>query len=649
MGKIKELRQDIIEQIAAGEVVENPSSVVKELIENSIDAGANRIFVEIEDGGKSLIRITDDGSGMTKDDAALSIKRHATSKIDGLADLFNIKSLGFRGEALAAISSVSKFEIITKTDYAMEGAKVKVADGEVSVDSAACPKGTTIVVKDLFYNTPARKKHLRTNSSEASKISEILVKYALTNPLIYFRLTVDGKQVINSPNTASMTNNIVDIYGNDIAKELLEVDYKDETYNIKGYISKPSYSRSDKDLINIFVNGRYVKNKTINDAVYDSYHTLLHSQRYPFALLQIFVEPSRLDVNIHPNKLKIKIEQEGKLYEVLFDVVRNTLRNNDILSTTENTQDAKKTQQKLDSESENDQETKLENNSYKIKESVKRYPVSSDLQSTFSEPEKNNISENLTETQTEKDLEKISETARDGSEANEIKLDNTKNESEIRNSISEHSEKIENGSRMIDTSSQENRKMKVLGQIARTYILIETNSGLTIMDQHAAHERILFDKILNDSRSMKIGKQELLSPIELSLSLRETSAIESNKGFLRQFGLELENFGGGSYILRTVPVVFRKTQDKEFLLNLVTDILNHAKINSLDKMKHEVVSTMSCKAAIKAGDELTNEQMKEIVSGFFALDMSYTCPHGRPIVIELTIDELEKKFKRKGF
>ena len=237
MGKIKELRQDIIEQIAAGEVVEDPSAVVKELVENSIDANSNKIFIEIQEGGKNLIRITDDGSGMTKDDAVLSVKRHATSKIEGLSDLFNIQTLGFRGEALSAISSVSKFEIITKTDYAVEGVKVKMSDGETNSESVACPKGTTIVVKDLFYNTPARKKHLRSNASEASKITDIITKYSLTNPLIYFRLTIDGKQVINSPNTASMINNIVDIYGNDIAKELPEIDFKDENYNIKGYIS----------------------------------------------------------------------------------------------------------------------------------------------------------------------------------------------------------------------------------------------------------------------------------------------------------------------------------------------------------------------------------------------------------------------------
>ena len=644
MGKIKELRQDIIEQIAAGEVVEDPSSVVKELIENSIDAGANRIFVEIEEGGKSLIRITDDGSGMTKDDVSLSIKRHATSKISGISDLFNIHTLGFRGEALAAISSVSKFEIITKTDYAMEGTKLKVVDEDTSLETVASPKGTTIVVKDLFYNTPARKKHLRTNNSEASRVTDIITKYALVNPLIYFRLTIDGKQVLNSPNTASLINNIVDIYGNDIAKELLEVDYKDENYNIKGFVSKPSFSRSDKDLMNVFINNRYVKNKTITDAVYDAYHTLLHSQRYPFAMLQIFIDPVKLDVNIHPNKMKIKIEQEGKLYEVIFDLVRATLKNNDILSKqnkdhytkneddlSENNKENKEEQDKLIKKADSNEieETKSNINRKTLKEQVHKYPINTDEQSTI-------YNDNVA-------------ASKESEDTKESLLDNAVDEKEIRASLEQSSIINENGDKVIDTSNQNVKKMKLLGQITRTYILVETISGLTIIDQHAAHERILFDKILTESRSMKFGKQELLKPVELSLSVRETSAVESNKGILREFGLELENFGGGTYILRTVPVIFKKTQSREFLENLISDLLNHAKINSLDKMKHEIISTMACKAAIKAGDELTNEQMKEIVSEFFALDMSYTCPHGRPVVIEVSIPELEKRFKRTGF
>ena len=649
MGKIKELRQDIIEQIAAGEVVEDPSSVVKELVENSIDAGANRIFIEIEEGGKSLIRITDDGSGMTKDDAALSIKRHATSKITGISDLFNIKTLGFRGEALAAISSVSRFEIVTKTDYGMEGTRVKVMDGEIQVDTVACPKGTTIIVKDLFYNTPARKKHLRTNNSESLKISEIITKYALVNPLIYFRLSIDGKQTINSPNTASSINNIVDIYGNDIAKELLEVNYKDENYNIKGFISKPSFSRSDKDLMNVFINNRYVKNKTITDAVFDAYHTLLHSQRYPFAMLQIFIEPTKLDVNIHPNKMKIKIEQEGKLYEVIFDVVRDTLKNNDILSKEDISKENKTesdTQSSLSTDSK--PENRLNESSEKYTR-AKRYPLVSGTQETFSSNEFSNKTEVNNSSNLQKPNEKCNLLENNLVKKDETVLDDIKTEQEIRNTLVTNSEKLENGDTMLDTSRENASKLRVIGQIGKTYILVETFSGLSIMDQHAAHERVLFDKILNESRSMKLGKQELLSPIELTLTLRETSAVESNKGFLREFGFELENFGGGSYILRTVPIVFKKIQDKEFLQDLISDLLNHAKINSLDKMKAEIVSTMACKAAIKAGEELTKEQMKEIVDSFFSLDMSYTCPHGRPVVIELTIDELEKKFKRKGF
>ncbi len=640
MGRIKELRQDVIEQIAAGEVVEDPSSVVKELIENSLDAGANKIFVEIEDGGKSLIRVTDDGSGMTKDDATLSVKRHATSKLDGISDLFNIKTLGFRGEALAAVSSISRFELITKTDYAMEGTRVKVEGGETSIEGVACPKGTTIVVKELFYNTPARKKHLRSRKAEASKILDIITKYSLANPLIYFRLSMDGKQVLNSPNTASMINNIVDIYGNEIAKELLELEHEDDAYSMRGYISKPTFSRSDKDLMNIFINGRYVRNKTIMDAVYDSYHTLLHRQRYPFALLHISIDPKKLDVNIHPNKLKIKIEQEGKLYEVIFDAIRETLKSNDILS---RPQAEENTQEKLSEDEEQERHT--------LKEPVKRYKVSEDRQSELGHGEVAAVEEQAYSADSSHSLHSSATDEEESPETNAADvekpslLDDAADEKKVVASVQESMARDETRT----SEEPKTGKMRILGQISMTYILIETAGGLTIMDQHAAHERILFDRILNASRNMDFEKQELLTPVEISLSVRETSAVESNKALLKQFGFELENFGGGTYILRKVPIIFGKSRSKEFLTDLISDMISHAKVNSLDKMKHEVVSTMACKAAVKAGDELTREQMKEIVQDFFALDMSYTCPHGRPILLEITIEELEKRFKRTGF
>ncbi|MFP4118388.1 MAG: DNA mismatch repair endonuclease MutL [Candidatus Woesearchaeota archaeon] len=644
MGRIKELKQDVIEQIAAGEVIEDPSSVVKELVENSLDAGANKVFVEIEDGGKSLIRITDDGAGMTKDDATLSVKRHATSKLDGISDLFNIQTLGFRGEALAAISSVARFEIVTKTDYAMEGTRVKVDNGEVVVESVACPKGTTVVVKDLFYNTPARKKHLRSRKAEAGKILDIITKYSLANPLIYFKLTMDGKQVMNSPNTASMLNNIVDIFGNDIAKELLELEHTDEISTIKGFISKPSFSRSDKDLMNIFINGRYVKNKTILDAVYDSYHTLLHKQRYPFAMLHINIDPKKLDVNIHPNKLKIKIEQEGKLYEVIFDAVRNTLKNHDILS--KPTEEKREQEQEVlsDKEMKDEEQEQDKTESNEIKEPVRKYKVEETHQS---ELDSSDMTSEPEEAQDISTAEKEKSYA--GSEQKKEDyglLDDANDEKKV---IDDMQKRMAKDETRPEQEQNDKGTMKILGQVYKTYILIETNNGLTIMDQHAAHERILFDQILNASRNMNFEKQELLSPAEISLSVRETSAIESNKALLKQFGFDLENFGGGTYVLRKVPVIFGKNQSKEFLRDLISDIIGHAKVNSLDKMKHEVISTMACKAAVKAGDELTREQMKNIVSGFFALDMSYTCPHGRPILLEITIEELEKRFKRTGF
>jgi DNA mismatch repair protein MutL len=637
MAKILELSKEIIEQIAAGEVVESPASVVKELIENAIDAGSNKIFIEIEDGGKSLIRISDDGIGMSRTDAILSIKRHATSKIKDLVDLFDIHSLGFRGEALSAVSTVSKFELITKAGFDVEGTRVRLIDGEPQTETVACPKGTTIIVKDLFYNTPARKKYLRASSFEASKITDIITKYALANPLIYFKLTNNGKTTLNSPNTPSMLNNIVDIYGNEIAKQLFKVDYKDDLYTITGFISKPSFSRSDKDLINFYINKRYVKNKTIIDAVYDSYHTLLHQNRYPFAMMHVTVNPKRLDVNIHPAKTKIKIEQEGKLYEIIYDIVRDTLKSNDILSTPA---------------IEEQNEIEVENNSILTTEKAadveRKYNVQVAEQLVLKEESINtetiptrkplNI-----DTSTHKEIQDDSIVA----ESSAVYQDDSISNDEL---ASEYLKKtVEEPKDVVDTSEKKQAKMRILGQIYKTYILLETKKGLAILDQHAAHERVLFEKMLKDSMNMTFGKQELLSPLKISVDARTTSVVESNKGFLKQVGFELEAFGGGTYLVRSVPVIFAQNQDKQFLLDLITDILNHGKINALDKMKQEVLNTMSCKAAIKAGDELTRDQMKDLVYEFFNLDMAYTCPHGRPIVVELSIEELEKRFKRTGF
>lgn len=666
MGKIVELAKEVVEQIAAGEVVENPASIVKELVENSIDAGASKIFVEIENGGKSLIRISDDGVGMSREDTILSIKRHATSKIGQLTDLFDIHSLGFRGEALAAISSVTNFELITKPEFEVEGTRLSLdEDGNPKTESVACPKGSTIVCRNLFYNTPARKKYLRPASFESSKVLEIATKYAISNPLIYFKVTHDGKVMLNSPNTASQLNNIVDVYGKDIAKQLLEVDYKDDIYTIKGYISKPSFSRSDKDLINIFVNKRYVKNKTITDAVYDSYHTLLHQHRYPFSLLHISVDPKRLDVNVHPAKTKIKVEQESRLYEVIFDLVRDTLKNNDIIS--EPVPEGYENQQNLSVENNSSLNVQNEATSNQDNEPDRKYAVNpaeqvvltNDTTSNETIPTRKPMS---IDTASARKIEASEEVFPKYNSTNPVTIlgdddaviSDISNKQDIKpdySGITETvlDEKTFEQREVINTERETGKAMKVLGQVYKTYVMIETKKGLTILDQHAAHERVLFDKLLNESRNMTFGKQELLSPVKVTLGIRETSIIEENRAFLKQVGFELENFGGGTYLMRTVPIVFKRKLDDTHLLDLITDILNHGKVNTLDKMKHEIISTMACKAAIKAGDELTREQMKDLVYEFFSLDMSYTCPHGRPIVIEVPIEELEKRFKRTGF
>ncbi|MFP4111893.1 MAG: DNA mismatch repair endonuclease MutL [Candidatus Woesearchaeota archaeon] len=639
---IKVLDQELVQQIAAGEVVEDPGSVIKELVENSIDANAAKIFIELEDGGKSLIRVSDDGVGMNPKDAILATKRHATSKITSMDDLFNIHSLGFRGEALASISSVSQFELITKTEEEEEGIRIKIeGGGKEAIDKVAATKGTTIIAKDLFFNTPARRKHLRNSSAELSKVIDIITRYAVSNPLIYFRVDHNGKTILNSPNTASLLNNIVDIYGKDIAKELLEVDYDDQEYGIRGFISKPVISRADKNNVSVFVNRRYVKNKVITDAIYDAYHTLMHENRYPFAVLMISVDSHMLDVNIHPAKTKIKIEKESRLYEIIFDVVRKTLQGNNLIPNSDTSHNIKVPKQttfssektssvleKDDAATENYPEMSQENTV--IKEPVRKYAVEETKQESL-----NDISK------------KASEATFSRGDVDEIKL---KSKEEIEAGTEKT---IDNNAQNEDSSRMPEKhgiKFFVLGQLYKTYILAETKEGLMLIDQHAAHERIIYERLMNDyTENNTIKKQSLLKPINIDLNPKDKAVIEQKKNIISDLGFDFEEFGSGSYVLRTIPVVIGKQQEKSILLDVLDDLISFNKTKSIDSVKEKILSTVACRSAIKAGDSLTIDRMNSLIDELFSCDFGSSCPHGRPTVINITIEELEKRFKRTGF
>lgn len=572
MNKIIILDESLINKIAAGEVIERPASVVKELIENSIDTNSKKIFIELKEGGKSYIKVSDEGAGMSEKDAELSWHRHSTSKIKDVDDLFSINTLGFRGEALASMAAVSELIITTRVENEISGIKIKVKAGkEVSKEETGCPRGTTVEVKNLFFNTPARKKYLKSMQVELRYVTDIITRYALINPDVHFKLTHNSKEILNSPSTENQLKNISFVYGSKTAKELLEVDYKENMYHITGYISKPSLSKSTKNEQSIYVNKRYLKkNAIISDALNDAYRTLMMVNRHPVAILNITLLPEKTDVNVHPQKAEIRIQNEHQLYQAVFESVRETLQKNDLIPET------------LEKEVEK-----------KILEFAKP-KIRAKTQERYVEDFKQKL------------LAK--ETA--------------------------------------ETKTSKLPEMKVLGVINKTYILSETPGNLIIIDQHAAAERILYEKFSEQLRDREVRVQELLEPVILELSPKQFNTTTSNKKFLNELGYSLEEFGHNTIRIITIPVVLGKQFDKSLFLDFIDELDKKPKAESLEKFFHDRIAKMACRTAIKAGDEITLPQIKQYIQELSERNIPYTCPHGRPIMIKFSFYELEKMFKR---
>ena len=571
------LDEALINKIAAGEVIERPASVVKELVENSIDAEATKIFVEVREGGKSYIKISDDGHGMSFEDARLSVFRHATSKISKADDLFNINTLGFRGEALASIAAVADLKLVTKTKDSMEGTLLEISNGKtIKHENIGCPDGTAIEVSNLFINTPVRKKFLKSMQIELKNIIDIISRYALARPNIYFRLVHNGKLSINSPGTSDTLANVTSIYGRELARDLLVLDYSNGDIEIMGFISRPSYTRSDKQHQSFFVNGRYIKDEIITSALHDAYQTMLMTERYPVAILDVKINPQKIDVNVHPTKDIIRVEQQKDLYTAIFEAVRDTLEKNNLIPEV------------------NEKEINqiFVNNVEKLKQ------ANFDIRKTRYSRERQQVLETV-----EQDIKAL----------DELKVPD----------------------------------MKILGQVNRTYIVTEYKDGLSIIDQHAAQERVNFEKFLARFNKKSVQVQRLVEPVILELSPLDSSVITDNLGLFRQFGFNIEEFGNNSYIIRTIPTILNKVQNKQLILDLIDEILALDELKTkIDKDAYDRLCYLVCRASVKAGEELTMPQMKDIVQSLHLANNPYTCPHGRPTMINLSIKDLEKKFKR---
>lgn len=623
MSEIKVLDENLINKIAAGEVVERPSSIVKELVENSIDSGATEIVVEIEKGGIQEVKVIDNGKGIIKEDIPKAFLRHATSKIKTENDLFRITSLGFRGEALASIASVSEVEIITRTKTDDWGYKAIVENGNViNIVDQGAPVGTTITVKNIFYNVPARLKFLKSETREQMYITNLMENFALSHPQIAFKYIANKKLIFLTKGDGNLKNVIYTLYGKNTYENLIEVNCSKETITLKGFIGNSKLEKSNRNYQSLFVNGRIIKNKTITAAIESAYKSMLSINKFPLYVLQLLINPEFIDVNVHPTKAEIKFEDEQKIFKEVYSCIKDALINKEYIPTVEinySPSDINNAQSSTQTSFLNDNENK-----------------------TF---EVSNLYKTIEKNQS------IFETVND----NNYNVNTYKQDIENNTNIFDYSSKIsfeyasDNFSKpILNKYDRESNnllpKMTVIGQIHFMYIATETIDSFYLIDQHAAHERILYEKYFNEFNDTGINKQILLTPYIIELSINEKDLVLQNIHLFNNLGFEIEDFGGTSISLRTIPNNFINKNYKEVIEELVANIQSYEndRLKSIDK----IIYTLACKNAIKAGDKLNIKEMYSLIEQLRFCNNPFTCPHGRPTMIKFSYVDLEKKFKR---
>ena len=678
MGTIKLLDQNTINKIAAGEVVERPASAVKELVENSIDAGATAITVEIKEGGISLIRITDNGKGISKEDIKNAFLRHSTSKIDSVEDLLSVSSLGFRGEALASIASVAKVEVMTKTKEDLTGIRYVIEGGEeVSLEDVGCPNGTTILVRQLFYNTPVRRNFLKRPATEAGYVSELMNRLALSNPNTSFKFIYNNSVKLHTSGNNQLKDIIFNVYGKDIAKNLISVEWKEDNIEIKGFVGKPQISRANRNYENYYINGRFIKSNVIQRAIEDGYKTYLPIHKYPFTALQIKIDSELIDVNVHPTKMEIRFQNEDKVYEVINRVISSTLKGKELIpevsidnkkiDTNERIDIAKsKVPEQFEINRLNDI-NKVQSNTEKKVESEINISKPREIDSKKAIEASHKILSSIVNEQIKKDIVKEDKKNYSTNEKPVINEDSFLKRKNIDEQVKQqHPQKNENYNQLktdkqlkidqpIDNNQIEiEQKLlsknslpfyQIIGQLFNTYWIIEFKEKFYIIDQHAAHERVLYEKIMNDIKTSKVISQQLLQPLVVQVSIKEKQLIEEYQDVFKKVGFEIEEFGGDSYSVRAVPYIFNDNTKSDFFLELL-DVIADDNYSKKHDLLIEKVAMLACKAAVKANKKMSVLETKKLIEQLLLLDNPYTCPHGRPTIISMTQYELEKKFKR---
>ena len=621
---IKVLGKDTIDKIAAGEVVERPMSIVKELLENSIDSGASAITAEIKDGGISLIRVTDNGSGINKDEVKTAFLRHATGKIDDAEDLGHIMTLGFRGEALSSIAAVCRCEIITKTPEAVTAVRYIIEGGiEHSFEEIGAPDGTTMLVRDIFYNTPARRKFLKTASTEAAHIADLVEKLALSHSDIAFRLIINNQTRLQTSGDSNLKAVIYDIYGRDIASAILPVHEERDGICISGYIGKPEISRPNRNYENYFVNGRYIKSNTIAKAIEDAYEDRMMSRQFPFALLTMTIDPSAIDVNVHPTKMDVRFSDPMRVYDSVKRAVRMTLQSGMVVPRQRLQDSLAGTQSSVP----NDVRAAASAPSSGYP-GADRFNISPGTALHAQQPV---FSEDRILYEDALAAQPTTRLGQDSSYSAEVYHENIRRGEQLSLDLGEQ---------------RQTPAYTYIGQVFDTYIIIQMCDKMYIIDQHAAHEKIYYERFLAQYSKNSVVSQMLDPPMIVTLTDIEKQTVADHEELLLSMGYELEPFGEREYAIRSIPGMLPSVPKDELLLELIDALTAETDIKQASQAILERTATMACKAAIKGNHEVSPSEAKELLNELFLCDNPFNCPHGRPTMIEFTEADMEKRFKR---
>ena len=653
MPQIALLSQETIDKIAAGEVIERPSSVVKELVENAIDAGSSAVTVEIKEGGISFIRISDNGCGIEREQIPLAFLRHSTSKIKSVEDLFTVTSLGFRGEALSSIAAVSQVELITKTNgdftgsrYLIEGSK------EVSLEEIGAPDGTTFIIRNLFYNTPARKKFLKSAQTEGTYIHELMQRMILSHPDVAFKFIINNQVKLQSSGNGNIKDIIYHLYGRDITKALLPIAHESELFKVSGFIGKPMISRGNRGYELYFVNGRFIRSQILSKAIEDAFKPFLMQHQYPFTVLYFEIDSSLLDVNVHPTKMELRFSNQQELYREVQSILSASLVHRDIIpevpvdTPKKNEMEVPKIEKVMPEPFEQKRLEEIRKAVRKDSPYEIKYPVSRPMGTgSVSSAEKllTTIKSMQPEDMMEERIRKepLPEQSKKETEKELAKEAYVLREEETYGAKPEGS--YEQGSFL---KEEEMAKQKIIGQLFDTYWLVEYNDRLFIVDQHAAHEKVMYEKLKKQFEKKEFTSQAISPPIVITLSMREAEVLERFKEQFTKLGFEIEHFGGAEYSICGVPGNLYRLNTRDVLIDMLDELTDGISERATADVILDKIASMSSKAAVKGSQRLSLPEMEQLMKDLMKLDNPYNCPHGRPTIIAMSKYEIEKKFKR---